>query len=120
LHEDEVPATLPNGTSTANKMTVVYQMEPSLPALGNGAIHVWDEMSVLVDVQVPGTSQEPGRTLMRDIFTALHQTSGTNAHGTVTSCVFAGVLPGPPERIEATGEEYEHLRLRFELKARGT
>lgn len=118
IHEDEVPKRLPNGTSTANKTAIVYQIEVSESALGQGAIHVWDQITALVDVIVPGTSQAAGRTLEQDVFAALHAQTGTNAYGSVSSCVYRGVVPIPPEHLE-TGESYEHLTSRYELHARG-
>ena len=72
IHEDEVPKKLANGTSTANKTAIVYQLEVGESSLGQGAIHVWDEITALVDVIVPGTSKAAGRTLQEDIYTALH------------------------------------------------
>lgn len=120
VHEDEVPEKLANGTPTANKVAIVYQVEVAQSALGQGATYVWDEIFLEVDVQVPGTSQGAGRTLMQDVFKAFHTATGSNVYGTVSSCVFRRVIPVSPEHIEATGEDYEHLRQRFELHARGT
>lgn len=119
IHEDEVPKKLANGTSTANKTAITYQIEVGESALGQGATHVWDEITALVDVIVPGTSKAAGRTLQEDIYTALHAQSGSNAYGSVSSCVYRGVVPIPPEHIEATGESYDHLVSRYELHARG-
>lgn len=120
IHEDEVPKKLANGTPTANKAAIVYQIEVGESSLGQGAIHVWDEIAALVDVIVPGTSKAAGRTLQQDVYTALHAQTGSNAYGSVSSCVYRGAVPIPPEHIAATGESYEHLTSRFELHARGT
>lgn len=119
IHEDEVPKTLANGTSTRDKTAIVYQIEVSESALGQGAIHVWDQITALVDVIVPGTSQAAGRTLEEDVFAALHAQTGANAYGSVSSCVYRGALPSRPEHIRETGESYEHLTSRFELHCRG-
>jgi hypothetical protein len=120
IHEDEVPKKLANGTSTANKTAITYQIEVGESALGQGATHVWDEITALVDVIVPGTSKAAGRTLQEDIYMALHAQSGSNAYGSVSSCVYRGVVPIPPEHIAATGESYEHLTTRYELHCSGT
>lgn len=119
IHEDEVPKKLANGTSTANKTAITYQIEVGESLLGQGATHPWDEITALVDVIVPGTSKAAGRTLMQDIYTALHAQSGSNAYGSVSSCVYRGVVPIPPEHIAATGESFEHLMMRFELHSAG-
>jgi hypothetical protein len=119
IHEDEVPKKLANGTSTANKMAIVYQLEVGESSLGQGAIHVWDEITALVDVIVPGTSRAAGRTLQEDIYAALHAQTGSNAYGSVSSCVYRGIVPQAPEHLP-TGESYEHILSRYELHAKGT
>lgn len=114
LHEDEVPP-----SASTSQIAVVYQLESGVSALGNGATHLWDAIGVLVDVIVPGRSQVPGEGLSMDIFNALHGATGPVTGGVVSSCVYRGAVPSVPEHT-ATGQDYEHIRQRFELHARGT